>query len=300
MTEIKNVSNNSNVTTVSAVRSALTHSGLPQWNASAKLLISKLNDHATKLFERELGVRDATFHYVSALVDCAHEYAKGEEVTTAFMQLYLKLFGKNALDNALANKSNPYNFLVRAADGEWLTIINSKGTTSSKWSWNRSGEKYAAICRFAVLNNYSGKDVLEFLQNGDKEIPYKVKGKNEKAKPTINGIIAADKDQNPKPKRDVLKPKDWEAINSLKPIAEVEYTNQIKSAFTLSEGGLGMALVIVRNGKMEIIGDAGVEGNPILRRFKEQREDLAQKQEFALKENTEVADLDEELVRDAA
>lgn len=152
MTTVKNETNTSNEATIRASKSVFAHGSASNMMASsAKTILEGLNEHAVGLTLRELGTREATYRYVAALVDAARDFAEGKEFMTACTRLFEGLFGRKACDEALVKGSNPYNFLVRAADGEWESVTDSKGKTSWKWNWNRSGEKYAAeprrVCR---------------------------------------------------------------------------------------------------------------------------------------------------------
>jgi len=294
MTNVTNTSN-SNEIEMQDFKDVFKHgnAGL-NLDPSVRKLLSDLNVHANEVSTHELRTRQATYRYVAALVDAAGRFASDKTVRDTMVAFFDFLFGKpkDGEDGA-----NPFLRLVRAADGEWLTEINSQGESSQKWAPNRSGEKYAAVCRFAIDYGFTGNQLLD-LFGGKKPISYTHNGTTKNIDPTINAIIAADSARYKVANRAVLDNADWRKIKSLKPIATLPYTEKLKAAFTLSEGGLGLASIAVVGNELYLLGDAGKEGNEVHRIFKKEYENLQNAYFKASKLSDDPATLDEALVRD--
>lgn len=258
--------------------------------------LSDLNIHADTVFDLEVKTRHVTYVYVAALVDAAREFAGDAAVNAQMTDFFDALFGtpKNSEIGA-----NPYLRLVRAADGEWLTETNSRNVVSYKWVPNRSSEKYAAVCRFAVDYGFTGSNLLDFFM-GKEKISYSYNGKSLEAEPTINGIIAADRQRYKTAGRKVLDKSDWQTIDGLKPLVTIPYTEKLKEAFTLSEGGLGIASIRVIGNQLHIYGNAGKQDNEVHRIFKQECGNISLAYYKASQKSDEPATLDEALVRDDA
>ncbi len=235
-------------------------------DSSVRTTLLNLNSNAYEVSAHELNARQATYRYVASLVDAANNYDSKPDVAAEFNTVFSDLFGdpKESDQNA-----NPYLRLVRAADGEWTTEKGRNGGFIIKWKPNRSGEKYAAVCRFAVKNGYTGNDLLMLLE-GKQKIKYSHNGETLEAEPTINGIIAADRKQHQSAPRAVLDSAQLIKIKNLAPLASIQMTAGMAALFTGKEEGLALATVMVSNGQLHIVGDSGKEANEVHRLFKKQ------------------------------
>lgn len=292
---IVNITSNSNEFEMQDFKDVFKHgqAGL-DLDESVRKLLSDLNAHANEVSSHELRTRQATYRYVASLVDAAWEFANNEAVRGTMIAFFDTLFGSPKEPETGAN---PFLRLVRAADGEWLMVTNAKGDVSYRWTPNRSGEKYAAVCRFAIDYGFTGTQLLNLL-GGTERISYTLNEKTKEIEPTINAIIAADRERYKVANRAVLDNGDWRKIKSLKPIATLPYTEKLKAAFTLSEGGLGLASIAVVGSQIYILGDAGKEGNEVHRIFKKEYDNLQNTYYKASKLSDDPATLEEALVRD--
>jgi len=300
-----NETNNSNAATIltekevfALSRSVFSHSvsGL-EVAPSAKQVIVELNEQAAGLVYDESKFRDATYRYVAKLTDVARSLMDENSVLRKeFIKLFDALFGREKFEEGLKS-NNPYLMLVRAADGKWETKKDDKGLETTKWVPNRSSEKYSHVCRFAIDFNLTGETLLAHFQNRNPINIVRNEAKVE-VKPTINDIIKADRDIHFTGTREVMDDREWKSVLELTPLATVPFTEQIKTAIKFSEGYLGVALVRVKDGELEIVGDAGKEGNDVLNLFKKQRYTVSETNSKALRQSLEVAELDPALVRD--
>ncbi|MFC7066085.1 hypothetical protein [Brucella rhizosphaerae] len=305
MTEIKNVSNNSIDATILAEKKVFAlsrsvfshHVSELEVAPSAKQFIVELNDQASGLVFDDNKLRDATYRYVAKLVDAARTLTDVEsETRKAFIKLFEALFGTKNVEEALKS-NNPYLMLVRAVDGNWVTKKDEKGREQTKWAPNRSSEKYSHVCRFAIEFNLTGDTLLEHFITR-KSITFNRKETKQTIKPTINDIIKADREIHTTGPREVMDESEWKGVFELNPLATVPFTKQIEKAIKLHEGYLGVALVRVKDGELEILGDAGKESNDVLRLFKNQRPAVAETYWKAKEESLDVAELDPALARD--
>jgi len=271
MASVKNETNSTEVS-INDLKSVF-HGTKVKMSDKAREIISNLNSVASDITSSQFSVRSFTYAYVAELIDAAHEFAEGGEVTSQLLALFeaLKL---PAPDMRVAGKhANPFLSLVRAADGEWISGLNGRGVPYTVWKPNRSGEKYAAVCRFAVTNGFTGSD-LHALLGGKEDIEITYKGEDHKIKPTLNAIIAFDRLQFPTEERAVLTTDDWRHINRLSALVEIPFTERMAHAFTLSEGALCEGLLMVRDGKLMLLGSSGRIGNVVQRTFKERYTEL--------------------------
>lgn len=266
MTNVNNTSN-INETEAKAKKSLFTHGVFNlKPDSSVRSSLLNLNSNAYEVSAHELNARQATYRYVASLVDAANDYNSKSDVAAEFNSVFSDLFGdpKEGDQNA-----NPYLRLVRAADGEWATEKGRNGGFIVKWKHNRSGEKYAAVCRFAVKNAYSGKDLLTLIES-NRKIQFLHNGETHFAEPTINGIVAADRKQHQSAPRAVLDGAQMATIKNLAPLASIQMTAGMAALFAGKEEGLALATVVVSNGQLHIVGDSGKEGNEVQRLFKKQ------------------------------
>lgn len=287
-------------------RSAFDHNGSGlEVPASVKGVISTLNTKAADIVEKELKARHVTYEYVAKLCDAAIKMGdENDEFTLGVQKIIDHLIGKpekESWNGEAFRQPNPFLNLCRIADGAWgMKVLSLKaGTSRLTWMPNRSGEKFAGVCRFAVRNGFSGDEMLKHFLSGAPFILPGPTGENREIKATINAVIAEDRLQNQSEQRDILSKLDWEHIFNLKPIVTLPFTKRLNSALTLSEGGLALCAVRVVGDQLYLLGDAGIEsGNPVLRLLKKQKGSLFSKQQSAMRVEDEVMTLPEEYLVD--
>lgn len=264
---IDTITSNTNEIVTKDKKSVFTHGVFDLGaDSSVRTSLSTLNSDAYEVHAQEASAYQATYKYVAALVDAAHDYKGKPNVAAEFNKVFATLFGDPKDGD---KETNPFLRLVRTADGAWDTQKGRNGGFVVKWKPNRSGEKYAAVCRFAVTNGYTGAKLLNLL-GGKEKIEYSHNGETLKTDPTINGIIAADRKQQEVATRAVLDTVQWGQITNLAPLASVEMTASMAEKFTNKEEGLALAAVIIRDGRLFIIGDSGKDDNEVQRLFKKQ------------------------------
>ncbi|POO56259.1 hypothetical protein [Agrobacterium rosae] len=287
-------------------RSAFDHAGSGlEVPASVKGVISTLNTKAADIVDKELKARHVTYEYVAKLCDAAIKMGdENDEFTLGVQKIIDHLIGKPEKESWGGEgfrQPNPFLNLCRIADGAWgMKVLSVKaGTTRLTWMPNRSGEKFAGVCRFAVRNGFSGDEMLEHFLSGAPFILPMPTGEKKEIKATINAVIAEDRLQNESEQRDILSAKDWKEIFDLKPIVTLPFTKRLNSALTLSEGGIGLCAVRVVGDQLYLLGDAGFEpGNPVLRQFKKHKGFLWEKRKVAMQLEDEVMTLPEEYLVD--
>lgn len=271
------------------------HGSKVEMDDNAREIITSLNTVATDITSSQFKVRDFTYAYVAKLADAAHEYTAKSDVAGQFNALYKSLRLPEPEKGDDDRNVNPYLNLVRAADGEWVSGTNGRGEPFTAWKHNRSGEKYASACRFAVTNGFTGDELLALL-GGKEEIEITYMGQDHKIKPTLNAIIAFDRLQFPTGEREIISNNEWIEINHLRPLFEVPFTEKMKSAFTTSEGAMTEGaliegLLVVRDGNLMVVGSSGRIGNVVQRVFKARYHELNRAYDFAMRKSDDLAEL---------
>jgi len=262
--------------------------------------LSSLNSKASEFNSGEMRSRELSYRFVGALCDAAHKMEDDAEFAVGLLNVQKKL-GMLAKGVSSIKAVNPYLPLVRVADGAWETVVRNKrlNLVDMQWVPNRSNEKYAGVCRFAVDHDFSGDAMVEHFLSGNHFEVEDEEGEPVEVKATINAIIAYDrKIHNATGTRDVLNDDDWEGILGLKPIADVQFTERLMAALTLSEGGLGFLAYRVQGDRLFLLGDASDEsGDGVHREFKNKWLTIRNRNKVAAMAADEPASLPQEYVK---
>ncbi|MCK2054773.1 hypothetical protein [Methylobacterium sp. 37f] len=163
--------------------------------------------------------------------------------------------------------ANEYYPFVRVMDGHWADLAEKTVTFENipnlrKWYPNPSSLKYAVVIAELIALGISPEDSEKFIQD------YKF---SKTGQTRLRGLEAANKDRRNPPKRkrgDKWPAADKEAAYKAHGLCELD--PEVAKSLTF-ESDFALAIVRFVNGRMEIICDAGLDGNAVIKAVKAQQ-----------------------------